>query len=430
MISENKDKRNKLLDSWDFILRTMEKEKRATLTADEDRKIRDLKEKIAALDQTIIREDELRDLKNGWEPVSTSMASRSSGYSGGPFRNFGDQLQAVQRAAFRGSQPDARLFEVAERAASGMNESSPAEGAFLVQSDFSTQLLDRVYAASQVASRCQHIPISGSANGIKMPRLDESSRATGSRFGGVTGYWIAEAGSISGTKPKLASTELNLKKVAALVYSTDELLADSAALSSFVPRVAGAELAWQLDNRIINGSGVGCPLGIINAPATIEVPKEAMQAADSVIIENVLAMYGRLPASSIANAAWYVSQSVLPQLYSMTLVAGVGGAPVFMPAGGISGKPYNSLLGLPVVPIEHAAKLGDKGDVMLCDMSRYLLGTKGGVQSSSSIHVLFDSDQMLWRFIMRVDGQPDVQAPMTPWNGGPTESPFLVLQAR
>ena len=134
--------------------------------------------------------------------------------------------------------------------------------------------------------------------------------------------------------------------------------------------------------------------------------------------------------SSIANAVWYVSQSVLPQLYSMTLVAGVGGAPVFMPAGGISGKPYNSLLGLPVVPIEHAAKLGDKGDVMLCDMSRYLLGTKGGVQSSSSIHVLFDSDQMLWRFIMRVDGQPDVQAPMTPWNGGPTESPFLVLQAR
>jgi HK97 family phage major capsid protein len=281
-----------------------------------------------------------------------------------------------------------------------------------------------------VASRCTEIPISGASNGMKLPRLDEKSRADGSRFGGVTGYWLAEAAQISGTKGKLATTELNLKKVAALVYATDELLADSAALSAWVSRVASAELAWQVDNRIIRGSGAGCPLGIVNAGATIEVPKEANQVADSVVVENILKMYSRLPAGSDSTAVWYTSKSVMTQLYGMGLVVGLGGTPIFMPAGGISGKPYNTLLGLPVIPIEHAAKLGDKGDLILADMPHYLLATKGGVQAAASIHVEFLTDQTCFRFVLRVDGQPDGPSPITPWNGGPTESPFLVLQSR
>jgi HK97 family phage major capsid protein len=348
----------------------------------------------------------------------------------GPFPTFGEQLQAVQRAAFPGQQPDPRLFDVVKRAATGMSEGVPAEGGFLVQTDFSTRLLDRINTTAIVAPRCTSVPISSGSNGTKLPRLDESSRANGSRHGGVLGYWLAEAGSMTGTKPKFALTELTLHKVGALVYVTDELLSDAVALEAFVNRVAAAELAFQVDTAIIAGSGVGKPLGILNAPCTIEVAKEAGQAADTIVVENVLKMYSRLPASSTTTAAWFVSGSCFPQLYSMSIALGTSGTAVFVPPGGLSGKPYNTLLGLPVIPIEQCSKLGDKGDIILADMSRYLLATKGGVQAAASIHLQFLTDETAFRFIMRVDGEPEVPAPMTPYNGGDTESPFSVLAAR
>jgi HK97 family phage major capsid protein len=404
------------------------------LTADEQKDIGNLREKAQAVTDTIKTFEELRGMTAGGGST-TSSAARAAFTAGGatpetrgPFSSLGEQLRSIQQAAMPGTQPDARLFEIR---AAALNEGVPSEGGFLVQQDFTTRLLDKVKAASKVAVRCTEVPVSGASNGVKLPALDESnSRADGSRHGGVLGYWLAEAGAMTATKPKFRAMELTLKKVGALVYATDELLADATALESFVSRVASAELAWQVDNRIIRGSGAGCPLGILESPALIEVPKETGQEADSIVVENVLAMFSRLPASSVDSAVWYVSQSVFPQLYSMGITIGVGGSPLFMPAGSIAGKPFNTLLGLPVVPIEQAAKLGDKGDIMLCDMSRYLLATKGGIQSAASIHVQFLTDETAFRFIMRVDGQPDLPGPVTPYNGGPTESPFIVLAAR
>ena len=403
-----------------------------SLTPAESEDLAGLRTKIAGLKATLAEAEALLGADGaearGLDQYGAAGRSEQAEHRGGPFQAFGEQLRSIVEAARPGGQVDPRLFEI--RAASGLNEAIGSDGGYLVQADFSTRLLERVNATSQLASRCTQIPISGGANGIKMPRLDESSRANGSRHGGVLGYWLAEAAQISGTKPKIATTELTLKKVCALVYSTDELLADSAALASFVERVAAAELSWQLDNKIISGNGAGVPLGILNAGSSIVVDKEAQQLTDTVVVENVLKMYSRLPASSVNTACWYVSQSVFPQLYSLALVAGLSGVPVFLPANGLSGKPFNTLLGLPVIATEHAAKLGDKGDVMLCDMSHYLLAQKGGIQSASSIHVLFDTDQMVFRFLMRVDGSPAVSAPMTPYNGGPTESPFIILGER
>ena len=63
-------------------------------------------------------------------------------------------------------------------------------------------------------------------------------------------------------------------------------------------------------------------------------------------------------------------------------------------------------------------------------MSRYLLATKGGLQSAFSGHVRFLQDEGVMRFTFRLDGQPDLAAPITPANGTATTSPFCVLQTR
>ena len=44
----------------------------------------------------------------------------------------------------------------------------------------------------EILSRVNKIPISANANGIKIPGVDETSRATGSRWGGVSSNWVGE----------------------------------------------------------------------------------------------------------------------------------------------------------------------------------------------------------------------------------------------
>ena len=69
------------------------------------------------------------------------------------------------------------------------------------------------------------------------------------------------------------------------------------------------------------------------------------------------------------NAVWFINQDIEPQLFTMGLTVGMGGMSVYMPPGGLSGNMYGTLFGRPVVPIEQCQTLGDKGDILLADMS-------------------------------------------------------------
>ena len=129
---------------------------------------------------------------------------------------------------------------------------------------------------------------------------------------------------------------------------------------------------------------------------------------------------------SRANAVWYINQELEPYLYTLT----VGDKPVYIPAGGLSEKPYGTLFGRPVVPLEQCSAAGSVGDIILGDLSQYLLIDKGGINAASSIHVRFLYDESVFRFIYRVDGQPIWNKPITPYKGSSTLSPFVTLAAR
>ncbi len=52
------------------------------------------------------------------------------------------------------------------------------------------------------------------------------------------------------------------------------------------------------------------------------------------------------------------------------------------------------------------------------------------IEEASSIHVEFLADQMVLRFIYRVNGQPAWSQPLIPFKGANTLSPFLTLATR
>jgi len=343
------------------------------------------------------------------------------------FPNLGQQLAAVMVAGRPGGSVDPRLFN----AATGLNETVQSDGGFLLQQDFTNELLQEVFQTGILAPKCRRIQISANSNSMKINGVDETSRVS-TRSGGIVGYWKDEAAQKTASKPKFRQIELNLKKLIGLCYATDELLADAGALESFIKSAFVSEFGFLLDDAIINGTGAGQPLGILNSGCLVSVDKETGQKAKTILAENIIEMDRRLFASSGANAVWLINQNIKRQLYTMSLAVGTGGIPVYMPAGGLSGAPYGQLLAKPVIPIEQCATLGTVGDIILADLGGYILAEKGGIQADMSIHVQFIYDESVFRFVMRVDGQPVRASALTPYKGtaSDTQSHFVALATR
>lgn len=346
-----------------------------------------------------------------------------------PFKSFGEQMQAVAKMA----DPEDRQVHpgfAQIKAATGLNERIPSDGGVLVQTDYSSQLLKRTYEIGAIASRVRRIPISANSNGLKIPTISESTRVDGSRYGGIRCYWTEEAGVKTASTPELGELELKLHKCAALVYATDEILQDAAALEALIMDIFPEEMSYTIENSFLRGSGAGQPLGILNAGSTVTVTARPGQAAATIIWENIVDMWSRLWARSQANAVWLINQDCFPQLATMAQAVGVGGVPVWIPAGGASGSPYSTLMGRPVIPVEYCSTVGTVGDIILVDWSTYLTIDKGGIESAKSIHVRFLYDESVFRFVYRVDGQPTWTSTLTPANGNNTLSPVVVLESR
>jgi HK97 family phage major capsid protein len=413
-------KRSELKNQAQTLLDTAGKEGRP-LTDEEKAALSDLKAKIANWDETI---SEMAELLEDSAPIDVPVNKADAPASGniGKFANFGEQLKAVYNAA----QPNRPVIdERLMNSASGANESVPSDGGFLVQTDFASELLKHAFETGILAPKCKKIPISTGANGLKINALDDSSRANGARWGGIQTYWENEADELVSSKPKFRTMDLSLKKLTGLCYATDELLQDAAALQSVITQGFAEEFGFKIDDTILNGTGSGQPLGILNSTALVTVAKETDQSA-KITVENLIKMWSRCWGRSRANAVWYINQELEPYLYTLQ----VGDKPVYIPAGGLSEKPYGTLFGRPVVPIEQCSAAGTVGDIILGDLSQYLLIDKGGINSASSIHVRFLYDESVFRFIYRVDGQPIWNKPITPYKGSSTLSPFVTLAAR
>jgi HK97 family phage major capsid protein len=344
------------------------------------------------------------------------------------FGSLGEQIAAVIKAGSPGGHADPRLFN----AASGLNETVPSEGGFMVQQDFAVRMFQELFDNNLVASRCDRTPISGNSNGLVLNGFDETSRAS-STAGGIIIYMADEAGEKTASKPKFRRVELALKKMIGLCYLTDELMMDAPAMESRVQAAFRSGFDQKLQDQIINGTGAGQLLGIMNAGSLVTVDAENGQQAGTILIQNIVNMYSRRFASQTSNYIWLYNQTIEPQLIPMTLDVGTGGVPVFIPPGGFANTPEARILGLPAFAIEQCQALGTKGDIILANFrDGYILGEKGGLQQDMSIHVRFVYDESVLRFVLRIDGQPWRASALTPMHGGAsaTQSHFITTESR
>ena len=192
------------------------------------------------------------------------------------FDSLGAFAKSV-RSAVTGGGVDPRLVQNATLSTYGAEETG-ADGGFAVPPDFRTEIQSLVMGEASMLAQCDSMPTS--SNRVTFP-TDESTAWQTS--GGVLTYWGSEAGAMTQSKPALREAGVTLHKLYAFVPVTDEMLEDVPMMGRYLTGKAGEKLDFQITDAIINGTGAGKPLGLMNAACKVAVAKEGSQAADTIV---------------------------------------------------------------------------------------------------------------------------------------------------
>lgn len=424
------------------------KDIRAELAAEIDKGMEMAKNRATTLESIKAQSDKVDDLQireallmqalNTAEGKENPPQSKKLGQNGG-FRSLGEFASAVHNACTLNGPVDNRLVR---NDASGANETTGADGGYLVPPDYAAGVIDLIQEQSILLPQARRVTIAG--NRLIEAYLVESKRDDGHRHGGVLAYWKGEAQQYKSSKPTFGERTTQLDKLTAICPVTEELLMDEPAIESTLDTKVAQEFAWKADAAIFGGSGSGSmPLGMVmpttNA-ALVTVDKESGQAAGTVNVQNILKMWNRMPAQCRANAKWYINQDLELQL--MQLMMGTDtvatsdngvtvsfGGPLWLPAGAY-GNENGKLLGRDVIPLEQAAAVGSVGDIAFLDATQYLIVERAGINKQTSMHMYFDTDEVAFKFSWRVGGRPDWMTTITGANSTIARSPYVALAAR
>ena len=347
----------------------------------------------------------------------------------GIYEDFGQFLRSIVNKA--GNFPDGREL-VARRnklqeIQNSFGTNAPSDGGFLVPEEFRSDILTLALESSIVRPRATVIPMSTQRTLI--PTNDSTSNAT-TVYGGWQYYWVDEGTAPTETNAKFSQVVLDAKKLMAYSSAPNELVRDGVGFTAWLRQTFPRGLAFEEDYRFMQGTGAGEPLGFVSCAASVAVTAQSGQGANTIVVENLANMFARMLPSSLDRAVWIASIDTFPQLATMALSVGTGGAPVWLTGGSVAGAPPMTIYGRPVIFTEKTPALGTTGDINFVDLGYYLVGDRQQLSVDESTDFLFSTDKTAYKIIERVDGRPWLQSAITPKNGSSnTLTPFVQLSS-
>lgn len=304
-----------------------------------------------------------------------------------------------------------------------LNEGVPSDGGYLIPTEYSRKIHDVSLENEIVLPRCAVEPMRSNTKKIPGTVIGDHSQ---NLYGGIVGYWTAEGGTLQETNPKFRQMTLDAKKLTILFKFSNELKEDVENFGSKISTLAANGLSWFRDRAFLKGSGAGMPLGILNSDCCIEVDPEAGQT-EPLMYQNLAKMVGRIHPACFKNSVWIIHITQIPYLLSLSIPVGTGWSyyPVLQESNGIW-----TVLTRPVIFTEKTETLNTKGDVLLADLTQYVVGLRKEMRFETSIHMGFTTDESHGRLITRVDGQPLWNEPLTLEDGSTTAGPFVTLGDR
>lgn len=350
------------------------------------------------------------------------------GWQSDPMRGFRDHVDFLSQVKSAAKYPG-EVSPQLKAMAAGSDEHGThddTKGGFLVARSMLGEVMTGPVASDPTASLVDSIQMDTPV--VDVPYLVDKDHST-SVSGGLNWQWRSETQAADASELKLGEMEFRAHTLMGKTYTTRELMERS--FTSFVSLLRNGfrrELASKLLKSKLYGNGNGKMLGILDAACTITVPKEGGQGADTINGDNLINMLARhyeVPDSN--TTIWLANKSCLPQLVKAHTTMTNSDQPIFVHGNGTTVP--NTLLNYPIFFTEHCKQLGDLGDIILGDWSQFLVGEYMPLREESSIHVRFENHEQVFKFWIEIAGAPRWETFLTPENG-PTQSPFVVLEAR
>lgn len=284
----------------------------------------------------------------------------------------------------------------------GQGERVAADGGSLVDQPV-VQIMPPNLMEGTIYSRCQIMNLEKN-NGITLPRYD-TSEINDLSFLGARGSWVEEGGDIPKSKVQFDNKRLTLRKCAVNIPATNEILEDVDALIGYINFAGVNAIRYQVDRALIYGLNQFAAGGVVagGSEATIFLPPEPTWAATAA--KMIGSYYGG------AEGIWVVSQNVWAELVlehqSDFLLEMVGG------------RAY--LFSYPI----YVCKAANPDCMILGDFSQYMV-VQRELRQDISEHTLFDTDQSQLRFVLRIQGAPVWNSPVT-LEDGSIVAPFVAL---
>jgi HK97 family phage major capsid protein len=181
-----------------------------------------------------------------------------------------------------------------------LNTNDPDHAGYLVPPEIMTEVLRIAQTFGLARSSMRYLPFSGPGNTRYIPALGSS----------VNVYWTNEGAKKTSTQPTFAMVTQTLKKLAAIVPFTEEILEDSAInLTALIAELFAEAVAKEEDIQFF--AGVGTPwTGVLNN-GQVNVVYQAVAGAANLIADDLLAMIDATPSGALANAKFYMNRTVL-----------------------------------------------------------------------------------------------------------------------
>jgi HK97 family phage major capsid protein len=364
----------------------------------------------------------------------------------GPFKSFGHFSYAVYHAGDRpGRSTGGIIGEWAKRctesdnaikalygddykAVTGLNEFAEAEGGVLVPLTFASGIWKRsIDEDFNILSLMRTIPVTG--NSLTVRARNDKTRASGNLYGGVTAYWRAEGDQLTNVKPTYRSINLRLEKLTCLIPATEEMLEDVAGAEAEISDTAAGAIRFKVNDAMFRGTGVGMPLGFMNAACKVTVTSNN-GASSTISATDVDNMFARRAKASGNGLVWLVNQDTEPQLAQLAYtVANTAATFAYVPGTSLASG-ISQLKGKPVYYTEFNETLGTEGDIILLDPMEYVVAVKStGIKASVSAHLRFDYDESVFKYTLRMDARPYWDASLTRFKGSNALSPVVTLES-
>lgn len=331
------------------------------------------------------------------------------------FETFGEFMYAVR---FDRSDPRLNYESFETRGAGDQSMGAGEEGGYMVPEQFRQDIMSVTPQEAIVRPRANVIPAGSPPDAkLTMPALDQTNNEN--IYGGIVVAPVAEGGTKNLTDLRLKEVSWEPNEVAGYTVVTDKLLRNWQAADPFLrAQFRRAIMGWE-DTQFVTGNGVGRPLGILTAPASIVVSRVT---ASQIATGDILNMYARIKMGG--SFVWIASQTIIPQLYAIQ-----GGNSENLFIMNAAPPAPATLLGIPILWNDRNPALGSKGDLILADLSYYVIKDGSGPFVDASPHVYFTSNKTVIKAFWNVDGSPWLSAPI-PLEGSTsnTVSPFVVLE--